>query len=235
MIESCFITGTDTDAGKTEVTAALLRYLAAKGTAAVGLKPVASGFADVDGELRNEDIDALMAASGVKLDLDDINLYRFTPAIAPHIAATEAGVSISTDLIASQLARAQAQADVVLVEGVGGWLVPLNTPKPSSDCARAAKPCATIETLAEHLELPVILVVGMRLGCLNHALLTVQAIESSGCHLLGWVANHIDPRMEKQKDNLGTLKSLISAPLLFEMPYFSEQKKMREFTPKIAN
>jgi len=197
-----FVTGTDTDVGKTFVCCALLHVLKGKGVKAIGMKPVAAGT-NVDGT--NDDVERLIAASGVHTPRELINPYLFRPAIAPHIAAAEAGRPIDIGHIVSAFNGLCAMADAVLVEGVGGFCVPLG---PSCDTA----------DLAEELGLPLILVVGMRLGCINHALLSQQAITARGLKLAGWVANCIDPEMSRFEENLAALKQRISAPLLGVIP-----------------
>jgi len=197
-----FITGTDTEVGKTFVTSALLLALRDKGTRAIGMKPVAAGT-DADG--KNDDVEALIAASGVSAPRELINPYLFAPAIAPHIAAAEEGRSIDIAHIVTAFTTLRSMADTVLVEGVGGFCVPLG---PHSDTA----------DLAEALALPVILVVGMRLGCINHALLSQQAIAARGLRLSGWIANRIDPNMSRFEENLATLEQRTNAPLLAVIP-----------------
>ena len=193
-----FITGTDTGCGKTFVTCALLHALRQAGHSAIGMKPVAAGT-DADG--CNEDVVQLIAASSVKVDRQTLNPYCFTPAIAPHIAAAEAKQPIDLVRIQCAFEELLGKADHVLIEGVGGFCVPLG---PAVDTA----------DLAEQLALPVILVVGMRLGCLNHALLTVQAIAHRNLRLAGWIANTIDPEMARPTENLDALRARIAAPLL---------------------
>jgi dethiobiotin synthetase len=197
-----FITGTDTEVGKTFTTCALLLALKAKGRRAVGMKPVAAG---TDAAGNNDDVEQLKAASGVKADARLINPYLFEPAIAPHIAATEAGVHIDIERITEAFDQLREQADTVLVEGVGGFCVPLGDSCDAAD-------------LAKQLGLPIILVVGLRLGCINHALLTVEAIAARGLTLAGWIANRIDPHMQRWEENLAALHQRIAAPLLGVIP-----------------
>ena len=159
-----FITGTDTDAGKTVVSAALIRALVNKGLSVAGLKPIASGFELIDGSWCNEDVEALTQASNVALPAQRVNRYAFKSAIAPHIAAAQEGGSLELDLIKQDLDYAAGKADFVLVEGAGGWHVPLSSP--------GQQPVQDMQSLAKYLNLPVIMVVGMRLGCINHAVLT---------------------------------------------------------------
>jgi dethiobiotin synthetase len=201
-----FVTGTDTGVGKTLVSCALLRAFAGRGLRAVGMKPVAAGCQLRDGRWENEDVDALLAASSVAATADDINPYRFEPAIAPHIAAARAGVPISLDRIHASYRALLGRADRVVVEGAGGLLVPLGDGKDFTHLARL-------------LDLPAVLVVGMRLGCLNHALLTAQCLRGHGLALAGWVANTLDPAMPEFAANLRTLEAVLEAPLLGVVPH----------------
>lgn len=201
-MKSCFITGTDTEVGKTFVTSALLLALQQRGVRAIGMKPVAAG---TDNQGRNDDVEALMAASVVQAPHELVNPYLFHPPIAPHIAAQEAGCRIDLEHIVSCFRQLEQQADAVLVEGVGGFCVPLGAALDAAD-------------LAEKLALPVILVVGMRLGCINHALLTQQAIAARGLKLTGWIANRIDPAMPRFAENQATLEARLAAPLLASIP-----------------
>ncbi len=201
-----FVVGTDTGVGKTYIASALIRHFAAQGTQVVGMKPVASGCELAtqgiwQNQLVNEDMAALYSASNVKADLDLINPYRFAPAIAPHIAAEQAGVSINTDVILQRYQTLRGIAQLVVVEGAGGFFVPLNDTE-------------TIADLAVKLNAPMILVVGMRLGCINHALLTVEAMKARGLTLAGWVANRIDADMPVFEENLASLRQRIAAPCL---------------------
>ena len=209
-----FITGTDTDAGKTVVSAALVRALVNKGLLVAGLKPIASGFELIDGSWCNEDVEALTQASNVALPAQRVNRYDFKPAIAPHIAAAQEGVSLELDLIKQDLDYAAGKADFVLIEGAGGWHVPLSSP--------GQQPVQDMQSLAKCMNLPVIMVVGMRLGCINHAVLTANAILQSGLPLLGWVANQVDPSFEYLKENISTLDSLLAVPRLFDVPFCSD-------------
>ena len=202
-----FITGTDTEVGKTFVSCALLHAARRAGWSAVGMKPVAAGTQRTPaGEDINEDVAALRAASNVAVAPEHLNPYCFAEPIAPHIAAAKAGVTIDVEHIAATARMLRQQAQVLMVEGVGGFRVPLGENHDTADMA-----CA--------LGLPVILVVGMRLGCLSHALLTVEAIERRGLHLAGWVANRIDPRMARFDENLSALEERIAAPLLGTAPH----------------
>jgi dethiobiotin synthetase len=192
-----FVTGTDTGVGKTLVAVAILRALAGSGKRVVGMKPVSAGLA-ADGSA-NPDVVALLAAGNVQAPLRDRNPYAFQPAIAPHLAATEAGATIDLAVIAAAHARLAAESDVVVVEGAGGALVPIDATHDMLD-------------IAAHLRLPVLLVVGMRLGCLNHALLSAAAIRARGVRLAGWVANCIDPRMQALAENVEALALRLRAP-----------------------
>jgi dethiobiotin synthetase len=203
MKHAYFLTGTDTEVGKTFVTCALLHRAAQHGFAAAGLKPVAAG---TDAAGRNEDVTAIRAASSVQLPPEIINPYCFAAPIAPHLAAAEAGRAITFAPILAACQTAREAADFVIVEGVGGFRVPLGADGDSADLAVA-------------LGLPVILVVGMRLGCINHALLTAEAIAARRLKLAGWVANHIDPTMARFDANLQTLRDLLLAPLLGVVPH----------------
>ena len=200
-IRGFFVTGTDTGVGKTLVACALLEAFAARGLKAIGMKPVASGAVPGAGGLVNEDVERLIAASGVAAPREDVNPYCFEPAVAPHIAARQAGVTISLERIERGFRGLAARAQVVVVEGVGGFQVPLG---PGIDTAQ----------LAARLALPVVLVVGMRLGCLNHALLTAQAVAGRGLKLAGWVANHVDPQMSAADENVRALEERLAAPLI---------------------
>ena len=206
MTQGYFITGTDTGVGKTVVACALLHAFAARGLNAAGMKPVASGATLVDGALRNEDVEQLLAAANVAASRHIVNPYCFEPPIAPHIAAARAGVTIDLDHIVRCCAELAAQADVVIVEGIGGFSVPLG---PGNDTA----------ALAARLALPVLLVVGVRLGCLNHALLTAEAIAVRGLTLAGWVANHVDPDMAAAAENVRALEERLAAPLVARIAY----------------
>ncbi len=199
-----FITGTDTGVGKTLVTAAMLHVARGLGLAAVGMKPVAAGCEEVSGAWRNEDVDALIAA-GIPAPVELVNPYRFRPAIAPHIAAEWKGERIEIARIRAAFDALFEHAERVLVEGAGGFRVPLDDRHDLADLAVA-------------LDLPVVLVVGMRLGCINHALLTAEAIAARGLRLAAWVANRIDPDMAAYAENLKTLQQRLDAPMLAELP-----------------
>ena len=196
-----FITGTDTEIGKTFVTCTLLHAVRAKGLTALGMKPVAAGAEMVKGEFINEDAARLRASGSFDPGLALLNPFCLASPIAPHIAAVEDGVVIEPGRIREAFAALTEQADVVLVEGVGGFRVPLGEDYDTADLARDPG-------------LPVILVVGMRLGCINHALLTAEAIAARGLTLAGWVANQIDPAMLRFEQNVEALTRRMPAPLL---------------------
>jgi len=204
-----FVTGTDTGVGKTLVACALLRGFARQGRRVVGVKPVAAGRTGSAGQWGNDDVAALAAASSIPVTREQINPYLFAPPIAPHIAAAEAGLRIDLPVLADAVARLRAIADVVIVEGVGGFLVPLNEREDAAD-------------LAVRLALPIVLVVGLRLGCLNHALLTTRAVQDRGLQLAGWVANRVDPGMARAIENRAALEERLGAPLLGEIPFMQE-------------
>ncbi|WP_312513936.1 dethiobiotin synthase [Massilia sp.] len=206
---SCFVTGTDTEMGKTLVSSAILYKLASSGQRACGMKPVAAGATMIDGALHNEDADMLIAAGNVHLPSSITTPYMLREPAAPHIAAALEGVTIEAVPIIAAFAEIQAASDAVVVEGVGGFRVPFNDEFDSAD-------------LAAQLNLPVILVVGMRLGCISHALLTVEAIVARGLVLAGWVANTADPDMRFEQENIDALAQRIPAPLLGRVPRLQE-------------
>ena len=193
-----FVTGTDTGVGKTRVAVALIHALRARSLRVAAMKPVSAGSAP--GEL-NGDVTALLHAANVDADLRDVNPYAFAEPVAPHIAAARAGVRIDLDVIAEAYGRLAAVADVVVVEGAGGWRVPLNERDDMAD-------------LAQRLGLPVVLVVGLRLGGLNHALLTAESIARRQLPWAGWVGNHIDPAMARQAENIVALRVRLPDPCL---------------------
>ncbi len=202
MSAGFFVTGTDTGIGKTYVSCLLLQTLATRHQSVVGMKPIAAG--NEQGQW--QDVELLRAAGNIAVLQDDLNPYALQAPIAPHIAAGQEGIAIEIAHIRHCYDRLAKSADVVVVEGVGGFLVPINAHETTADLARA-------------LNLPVILVVGMRLGCINHALLTVQAIQHAGLRLAGWVANGIDPGMLMPEENIAALQQRIDAPLLGKVPF----------------
>ncbi|MFZ6779396.1 dethiobiotin synthase [Undibacterium sp. Ji83W] len=200
-----FVTGTDTEIGKTLVSAAMLHAIQTQGLRAVGMKPIAAGAEMRDGVLHNEDVDMLVAAASVKAELALVCPYLMQTPAAPHIVAELEHVKIELPHIVNSYQQLREQADAVVVEGVGGFCVPLNAQVTTADMAQA-------------LALPVILVVGMRLGCINHALLTVEAITARGLKLAGWVANTVDANMLYPQENITALRERIVAPMLGHIP-----------------
>lgn len=191
-----FITGTDTGCGKTVVAAGIIRRFQSRGVRAAGMKPVASGSRPTPAGPRNDDAELLLATAGLDVPYEDVNPFAFEPPIAPHLAAEEAGTTIEIEPLAAAFRRLRDRAGCVVVEGVGGWAVPLGPDLMLADLARA-------------LDLPVVLVVGLRLGCLNQALLSARAIRDDGLPLAGWIANAVDPDFERPGANLATLKRLL--------------------------
>jgi dethiobiotin synthetase len=204
MPRTLFVTGTDTGVGKTVASVALLRSLAASGRLAVGMKPVAAGI-DAGDEV-NADVAALFAAGNVDAPLADRNPYAFASPIAPHAAAARSGVAIDLERIAAAHARLAGRADVVVVEGAGGPLVPIGARHDMLDVAR-------------RLAAPVVLVVGVRLGCLGHALAAELAIRARGLELAGWVANRIDPGMAAAEESVAALDARLPAPRVADLDW----------------
>jgi dethiobiotin synthetase len=201
-----YVTGTDTGVGKTLASCALLHALRAHGRSAVGMKPVASGCERVDGAWRNDDALALRDASDPRPAYADINPYALPQPLAPELAARDAGIVVDARPLLAAYARLAAQADTVVVEGVGGWAAPLGPGLMQADLARA-------------LRLPVLLVVGLRLGCINHAILSARAIAADGCRLAGWIASDIDPDMERADENVELLAQRLAAPCWGRLPH----------------
>jgi len=201
-----YVTGTDTGIGKTHASSALLHALRARGLRAVGMKPVASGCERTPDGWRNEDALALQDASDPRPAYEDVNPYALPHPLAPQLAARDAGVEIRLDMLRAAHARLAAQAGCVVVEGVGGWAAPLSDTVMQADLARA-------------LALPVVLVVGLRLGCLNHAFLSARVIADDGLQLVGWIGNAIDPDMARREDNLALLAAGLSAPCWGVLPH----------------
>jgi dethiobiotin synthetase len=201
-----FVTGTDTGVGKTLVSQALLYRLRRTHAAVAGFKPVASGCHMTSEGLRNEDALALQQASSVALSYTTVNPYAFAPSVAPHLAAQAAGVTIDCAFIQHSIAAVPAEQ--IVVEGVGGWLVPLDEHQ-------------TVADLAQLLGLPVVLVVGLRLGCINHALLTAAAIHARGLEIACWVANQIDPAFSFCEENIAAIDARVGAPLLMRIPWYA--------------
>ena len=205
-MSAVFVTGTDTGIGKTHASVALLHAHRAHARSAIGMKPVASGCRMTSDGLRNEDAEALIAASDPAPAYALCNPFAFERAIAPHIAARDAGVEIALPPIVAAFRELASRADRVVVEGVGGWSVPLSDSLMQADLVRA-------------LDVPVVLVVGMRLGCINHALLSARAIVADGCTLAGWIANRIDTEMAVAEANLATLRERLGVPLLGDLAH----------------
>ena len=203
MKQAFFITGTDTGVGKTHIACKLIAEYVAQGYKVVGMKPVAAGCELVDGKWVNEDVLKLEAASNVQVPRELINPYSFKEAIAPHIAAENAGIEIKIEKIVQAYHQLTSMADVIIVEGAGGFLVPLNEKENLADLATA-------------LAIPIILVVGIKLGCINHSLLTVEAIKARQLTLHGWVANLIDPEMQFLQENVQTITKQLQLAPMFE-------------------
>ena len=201
-----FVTGTDTGVGKTEASAALTRALVARGLRVAVMKPVASGSEPTPEGLRNSDALTLMAAANVTAPYEVVNPYCFLPPISPHIAAREARVTVDLALLRSRFDSLAAASDCVIVEGAGGWLAPISE-------------SATMADLAAALALPVLVVVGLRLGCLNHAFLTRESLTARGIAFAGWIADAIDPHFDRAAENLATLTARLGEPPLAYVPF----------------
>lgn len=214
-MSSLFVTGTDTEVGKTVISVAIMKSLQKQGEVVVGMKPIASGCDVTEHGLRNEDAVAIQQQCSTPIDYEIINSYSFEPAIAPHIAAKQVGVEIDFRHIQKQFCVLQQDADSVIVEGAGGWLVPLNDQ-------------LSMEDLAIRLGLPIVVVVSIKLGCINHALLTLQAIEHSGLPIYGWVANRLEPNSQAD-EIINTLKNAISAPCLGDVPHLSSTEQACDY------
>ena len=206
MKRAFFITGTDTNVGKTYFACRLIRDYVAQGFKVIGMKPVAAGCELVDGDWVNEDVLKLQAASNVAAPRKLINTYFFKESIAPHIAAEKAGIKIEIEVIKQAFDELAKLADIVIVEGAGGFLVPLNQEE-------------TIADLAAVLNIPIILVVGMKLGCINHTLLTVEAIKARNLMLDGWIANQVEPGMSSYDENVATIAQKIHLNCMANYPY----------------
>ncbi len=207
MGNTFFVTGTDTDAGKTFVSVALLNKAKQEGLSTAAVKPAAAGCEVTPDGLRNGDALALMQAMTMALPYETVNPEAVEPPIAPHIAAQEVGKYLSASQLSQQCRQVmEHDADITLIEGAGGWRVPLNNEETFAD-------------IPQLLDIPVILVVGMKLGCINHAVLTYEAIRHDRLNIAGWVANQVDPNMLRKEDNLETLKRMIDAPFLGYVPW----------------
>jgi dethiobiotin synthetase len=216
MKKGYFITGTDTNVGKTWATIALMRYFKGRGESVVGMKPIASGCSMQDGQLKNEDALLIQENASFLIDYDLINPYAYEQPVSPHIAGAKNPVEL--DLLSAKFELLKTLADVVIVEGAGGWYAPLNERETISDLAKA-------------LGLPVIMIVALKLGCINHARLTYQAVEQSGLSCSGWIGVCTDPGYLNKDETISTIKAAVDAPLLGILPYrevadfdfFSEQ------------
>lgn len=209
MKRAFFITGTDTEVGKTTIAAGLLHVARLQGLSTAAVKPVASGCEVTLEGLRNGDALALWQECSVPLTYEEVNPFAFEPAIAPHLAASERGVVLNVEALLPRVQSVLArQADFTVVEGAGGWRVPLSAGE-------------TLADLAKVLQLPVILVVGIRLGCINHALLTAEAIVRDGVPFAGWIANVVTPSMNCLDANIATLRNYLPAPCLGVVPYLT--------------
>jgi dethiobiotin synthetase len=209
-----FITGTDTDVGKTYVSDLLLHAILKAGKSTLGFKPISAGCEQTPDGLRNEDALVLKAASSINAQYEHVNPIAFAPPIAPHIAAEQVGQSIDLGALQTHYETIQRyQADVLLIEGAGGWRLPLN------------RKGTYLSDFVLQNQLPVILVVGMRLGCLNHAILTLQSIQRDGLQCVGWIANQLSDDMPVYEDNLATLREIMPAPLIAHVPYMPSIKK----------
>lgn len=218
-----FITGTDTDAGKTHVTSLLLKLLAQHKKQAIGFKPLASGCEMAFDQLVNADALILMESATVSAKYDIINPFAFAPAIAPHIAAEQAGVTITADNLSSAYKNVKQQgADYILTEGAGGWALPISNTDYLYNWVKAE-------------QLPVILVVGIKLGCLNHALLTTAHMQSMGINCIGWIANQVDPNMDEYQANLDSLKLRLPFPILAISPYSEQTPKLQIYKTLLEN
>ena len=206
-----FVTGTDTGVGKTEIALALMAALQQRGLSVLGMKPVASEGCATEAGVRCQDALRLQTQGSLQVGYAAVNPYAFEPPIAPHIAAGRSGVSIELGPIRTAYQALADQADWVVVEGVGGWRVPLG-------------PSLSVSDLPAALDIPVVLVVGLRLGCLNHSLLTAESIRAGGLRLVGWVANQVDPNMRARDENIATLAALIDAPSIGVVPWVAQPR-----------
>jgi dethiobiotin synthetase len=223
MTQAYFITGTDTGIGKTVIAASLLRIAGDHGLSTLGLKPVSAGCELTDGQWMNDDAQELMRLSSISPDYSTVNPLALHEAMAPHIAAERAGIKINAADLVGHCKASLSRADFVVIEGAGGWQVPLNDSE-------------TMAELAAGIGCPVVMVVGMRLGCINHALLTAMAIRQQGLRLAGWVANHTDPDMVVADENVRALARRIAAPLLGRIPFLanaSAQTAASHFEPDV--
>lgn len=212
MIDAFFIAGTDTDVGKTVASKAILQALAAKGLSTIGYKPVAAGSEKTEQGWRNDDALHLQKVATVEAAYDDINPYALELPTSPHIAAKHEHVAIEYNVLSEKLAQHKARADVVLVEGAGGWRVPVS----DTD---------SLSTWVKQEQLPVVLVVGIKLGCLSHALLTAETIRADGLNLVGWVASRVNPGTEHYAEIIEMLEERLDTPKIGEIPYVPSAKR----------
>jgi dethiobiotin synthetase len=209
VIERYYVTGTDTEVGKTVASTALLQAARLQGRRTAGYKPVASGSEMTTDGLRNSDALALQHNSAVPLSYDAVNPYTFAEPTSPHIVSADEQRPIEASVLSSGLRALEAQADWVLVEGAGGWFTPLS-------------PTLTLADWVKMEQLPVILVVGVKLGCINHAVLTAQAVQQAGLKLAGWIANDVTPPGRRHAEYLSTLQRMIPAPMMGEIPWLGD-------------
>ncbi|EEO04324.1 dethiobiotin synthase [Vibrio cholerae] len=212
MRNAIFIAGTDTDVGKTVASKAILQALATHNIATIGYKPVAAGSDKTEFGYRNSDALHLMKAATVDMPYEDVNPYALVLPTSPHIAAKHENVTIDYALLSNKLSKHKKNAELVVVEGAGGWRVPTS----DSDC---------LSTWVKQERLPVILVVGIKLGCLSHAILTAEAIRADGLELVGWIANRINPGTEHYAEIIEHLEGRLGAPKLGEIPYMPKAKR----------
>lgn len=212
MSRAFFVAGTDTDVGKTVASKAILHALAAREVKTIGYKPVAAGSEKTAEGWRNSDALHLQAAATVDVAYEDVNPYALELPASPHIAAKHEQVAIDYTVLSNKLAQHKQNADVVLVEGAGGWRVPISDEE-------------SLSTWVQQEQLPVILVVGIKLGCLSHALLTAEVIKSDGLNLVGWVANRVNPGTEHYADIIEMLETRLAVPKLGEIPYIPKAKR----------
>jgi dethiobiotin synthetase len=226
-MKSVFITGTDTDAGKTYVSVLLLHAINRGGFKSIGFKPIAAGCEQTTQGLRNHDALNLQSAASYKVSYEKVNPIALFPPIAPHIAAAQVGKNIDMQQLADTLKQLHKEdADFLLVEGAGGWRLPILIPSLSNriEESKSAEVNCTIKVqflsdFVAQAKLPVILVVGMKLGCLNHAVLTFEQIKRDNCDIVGWFANQVDPNMSCYSENLASLHALLDAPFLGEVKH----------------
>lgn len=208
-----FITGTDTEIGKTWCTLALIKALQQQGLSVAGMKPIATGCHVHAGALHNEDAEKILAAASVHVPYEWVNPYSFVPPISPHLAAAQTSTCISIEPIVKAYQQLAELTDIVVIEGVGGWRVPINAQQ-------------GLREIVQSLQARVILVVGLRLGCINHALLSAETILRDGCQLVGWIANEVDPYFEV-KDSVASIRERLAAPLLAHIPYMAGEMELQ--------